>query len=144
MLGLVDHGMGLESSNAQDVSVVEDLKRLEVIESFINNEGPRPLNSKIDNALLGFTNIWGLLNEHDTPLAALDIPRITKKLKKAQKKLQARYDEYKRRFIRDKNGDLVLPILGTTQYGIGETMTSMTTNINKSQKYSYGYAKLKI
>ena len=31
VLGLVDHGMDLESSNAQDASVVEDLKRLEVI-----------------------------------------------------------------------------------------------------------------
>jgi hypothetical protein len=131
VLGLVDHGMGLESSNALDASVVEDLKRLEVIESFINNEGPRPLNSKIDNALLGVTNIRGLLNEHDTTLAALDIPRIAKKLKKAQKKLQARYDEYKRRFIRDENGDPVLPILGTTQDGIGQTRTAMTTSVNR-------------
>jgi hypothetical protein len=112
VLGLVDHGMGLESSNTQDVSVVENLKLLEVIQSFLNHEGPRPLNSKIDNALLGVTNIRGLLNEHDTTLAALDIPRITKKLKKSQKKLQARYDEYKRRFIRDENGDPVIPIIG--------------------------------
>jgi len=78
VLGLVDHAMGLESSNAQEASVVKDLKRLEVLESFINNEEPRPLNSKIENALLGVTNIRGLPNEHDTTLAALDIPRITK------------------------------------------------------------------
>jgi hypothetical protein len=119
VLGLVDHGVGLEASNAQDASVVEDLKLLEVIEFFLNNERPRPLNSKVDNALLGVTNIRGLINEHDTTLAALDIPRITKKVEKAQNKLQARYDEYKRRFLRDENGDLVLPILGTTQDGIG-------------------------
>jgi hypothetical protein len=43
VLGLVDNGIGLESSNAQDASVVEDVKRLEVMQSFINNEGPRPL-----------------------------------------------------------------------------------------------------
>ena len=85
MLGLVDHGMGLESSNVQDTFVVEDLKRLEVIESFINNEEPRSLNSKIDNALLGVTSIRSLLKEHDTTLAALEIPRITKKLKKLKR-----------------------------------------------------------
>jgi len=135
--------MGFESSNALDASVVEDLKLLEVIESFLNNEGPRPLNSKVDNALLGVTNIRGLINEHDTTLAALDIPRITKKVEKAQNKLQARYDEYKRRFIRDENGDPVMPILGTTQDGISHTRTSMTTSVNR-KKYSYGYAKLKL
>ncbi len=104
-----------------DASVVEDIKRLEVISLFLLDEGPRPLNSKIDNALLGVTNIRGLLQEHDTPLEHLDRPKIRTKLGKAQKKLQARYDAYIRRFIRDENGDRVLPVLGTTRDGIGQT-----------------------
>ena len=124
MLGLVDHGMGLESSNAQDATVIEDLKRLEVISQFLLDEGPRPLNSKIDNSILGVTNIRGLLREHDTPLENLDRLKIRTKLRKAQKKLQARYDAYKRRFIRDENGDRVLPVNGTTRDGIGQTRTS--------------------
>jgi hypothetical protein len=89
VLGLVDHGMGLESSNAQDATVIEDLKRLEVISQFLDDEGPRPLNSKIDNSILGVTNIRGLLREHDTPLENLDRIKIRTKLRKAQKKLQA-------------------------------------------------------
>jgi hypothetical protein len=87
-LGLVDHGSGLEASNALDASVVEDIKRLEVISVFLLDEGPRPLNSpttNIDNALLGVTNIRGLLQEHDTPLEHLDRPKIRTKLRKAQK-----------------------------------------------------------
>ena len=95
VLGLVDHGMGLESSNAQDATVIEDLKRLEVKSQFLLDEGPRPLNSKIENSVLGVTNIRGLLREHDTPLENLDRLRIRTKLRKAQKKLQARYDAYK-------------------------------------------------
>ena len=124
VLGLVDHGMGLESSNAQDATVIEDLKRLEVISQFLLDEGPRPLNSKIDNSILGVTNIRGLLREHDTPLENLDRLKIRTKLRKAQKKLQARYDAYKRRFIRDENGDRVLPLIGTTRDGIGQTRTA--------------------
>jgi hypothetical protein len=124
VLGLVDHGSGLEASNALDASVIEDLKRIEVIYEFLLDEGPRPLNSKIDNALLGVTNIRGLLRDHDTPLENLDRPKIRTKLRKAQKKLQARYDAYKRRFIRDENGDRVLPVLGTTRDGIGQTRTA--------------------
>ena len=67
VLGRVDHGHGLEASNAVDASVVEDLKRLEYIKAFIDNNGPRPFNAKIDNSLLGATNISGLLEDHDTP-----------------------------------------------------------------------------
>ena len=124
LLGLVDHGMGLESSNAQTATVIEDLKRLEVISQFLLDEGPRPLNSKIDNSVLGVTNVRGLLREHDTPLENLDRIKIRTKLRKAQKKLQARYDAYKRRFIRDENGDRVLPLIGTTRDGIGQTRTA--------------------
>ena len=120
VLGLVDHGMGLEASNAADASVIEDLKRIEVIEQFLEGDGPRPLNSKIDNALLGVTNIKGLLRDHETPADALDEVRIKKKLEKATKKLQAKYREYTRRFIKDEAGDPVLPILGVTKDGIGQ------------------------
>ena len=123
-LGLVDHGMGLEASNAHDASVIEDLKRLDVIERFLAEEGPRPLNSKIDNALLGVTNIRGLLREHDTPVGALDEARVAMKIEKAKKKLQAKYREYRRRFIQDERGDRVLPILGVTKDGIGQTRTA--------------------
>jgi len=49
VLGLVDHGMGLESSNVRDATVIEDLKRLEVISKFRLDEAPRPLKNKIDN-----------------------------------------------------------------------------------------------
>jgi hypothetical protein len=115
----------------------------EYVSVFMFIEEPRPLNSKIDNELRGVANIRGLLNEHDdTTLAALDIPRITKKLKKAPKKLKARYDEYKRRFIRDENGEPVLPILGTAQDGIGQTKTY--DNIGKSGKIFLGICKIEI
>ena len=33
VMGFVDHGVGLEASNALDASVIEDLKRLDVIEA---------------------------------------------------------------------------------------------------------------
>ncbi len=96
VLGLVDHGRGLESSNAQDATVIEDLKRLKVISQFLLDDGPRPLNSKTDNSVLGVINIRGLLREHETPLENLDRLKIRTKLRKPQKKLQARYDAYKR------------------------------------------------
>ena len=124
VLGMVDHGMGLEASNAVDASVIEDLKRIEVIEAFLAGDGPRPLNSKIDNALLGVTNIKGLLRDHDTPADALDEPRINKKLEKAKNKLQAKYREYTRRFIKDETGDPVLPILEVTKDGIGQVRSA--------------------
>jgi len=47
VLGLVDYGFGLEASNALNASVIEDLKRIEVIYELLLDEGPRPLNSKI-------------------------------------------------------------------------------------------------
>ena len=124
VLGFVDHGVGLEASNALDASVIEDLKRLEVIEEFLDEEGPRPLNSKIDNALLGVTNIRGLLGEHDVPVGALDEPRVRAKLAKARKKLESKYNEYKRRFIKDETGDPVLPMLNVTRDGIGQVRTA--------------------
>lgn len=127
VLGFVDHGFGLEASNALDASVVEDLKRLEVIEEFLEGDGPRPLNSKIDNALLGVTNIKGLLRNHDTPIEALDEPRIRQKIAKARDKLMAKWREYRRRFIKDENGDPVLPVLGVTQDGIGQVRTAEFT-----------------
>jgi hypothetical protein len=55
VLGRVDHGHGLEASNAIDASVREDLVRLGVIKYFISGAGPRPSNAKIDNSLLGVT-----------------------------------------------------------------------------------------
>ncbi len=117
--------IGLEARNALNASVIEDIKRLEVISEFLLDEGPRPLNSKIDNSLLGVTNIRDLLRDHDTPLEHLDRPKIRTKLRKAQKKLQTRYDAYKRRFICDENGDRVVPVLGTTRDGIGQTRTAV-------------------
>ena len=124
VLGEVDHGHGLESSNAVQASVLEDLKRIELINAYIDGYGPRPFNAKIDNSLLGVTNIKGLLQNHDTPVANLDLERIRKKLKKAEKKLKRRYEEYKRRFISDSNGVHVLPVVGTTKDGIGQTSTA--------------------
>jgi len=70
-----------------DASVIEDLKRLEVILSFILEEGPRPLKSKSDNTLIGFTNIRVLLRDHDTPLDNLDCSKMCTRLRKAKKKL---------------------------------------------------------
>ena len=127
VLGFVDHGVGLEASNAADASVIEDIKRLDVIQEFLEGDGPRPLNSKIDNALLGVTNIRGLLREHETPRGALDIPRIERKLRKARDKLDAKYRGYRRRFIKDQNGDPVLPILNTTMDGLGQVRTAQFT-----------------
>jgi hypothetical protein len=104
--------------------VIEDHKRVEVMSQFLLNEGPRPLNSNIDSSVLGVTNIRGLFREHDTPLENLDHPKIRTKLRKAQKKLHAHYDTYKRRFIRDENGDRILPLIGTTRDGIVQTQTA--------------------
>ena len=124
VLGEVDHGHGMEASNALQASQLEDLKRIEVIEAFLDGNGPRPFNSKIDNSLLGVTNIRGLLQDHDTPVATLDMPKIRSKLAKAKAVLQRKYDEYKRRFIRDENGVHVLPVPGVTMDGIGQRRTA--------------------
>jgi hypothetical protein len=47
VLGRVDHGHGLEASNAIDAKVREDLVRLGVIKDIISGVGPRPFNAKI-------------------------------------------------------------------------------------------------
>ncbi len=124
MLGLVDHGTVLKAINALDASVIEDRKRIEVIYEFLFDEGPRPLNSKIENALFGVTNIREILRYRETTIKNLDRTNIRTKLRKAQKKLQSRYDAYKRRFIRDENGDRVLPLFGSTHDDIGQTRTA--------------------
>ena len=124
VLGEVDHGHGMEASNALQASQIEDLKRIEVIEEFLDGVGPRPFNAKIDNSLLGVTNIRGLLRDHETPVANLDVPKIRTKLTRAKAKLQRRYAEYKRRFIRDENGNHVLPVPGVTMDGIGQKNTA--------------------
>jgi hypothetical protein len=46
VLRRVDHGHGLEASNAIDASVREDLVRLRLIKDFISGAGPRPFNAK--------------------------------------------------------------------------------------------------
>ncbi len=40
VIGLVDHGMGLESSNALEATVIETLKRLKVIYQFCLTKVP--------------------------------------------------------------------------------------------------------
>jgi hypothetical protein len=50
----------------------------------MNGTGPRPFNSKIDNSLLGATNISGLLKTHDTPASSLDEDRILEKIKEGE------------------------------------------------------------
>ena len=105
----MDHGHGLEAANAVDASVVEDLKRLEYIKDFIEGNGPRPFNAKIDNSLLGATNISGLLEDHDTPASSLDKDRILAKVAHAKKMLDARRNVYNRMFIRDINGGTSIP-----------------------------------
>ncbi len=87
MLRLVVNGVGLESRNALDATAIEDLKRLEVISQFLLDEGLMPLNSKIENSVLGVTNIRVLLREHDNLLQNLDGLKIRTKLRKALKKL---------------------------------------------------------
>ena len=85
VLSRADHGHGLEAANAPDASVVEDLKRIELINEFLDGEGPCIFNSKIDNALLGVTNVRGILGDEDTPVGDLDVQRIKEKLAKATK-----------------------------------------------------------
>jgi hypothetical protein len=133
VLGRVDHGHGLEASNAVDASVVEDLKRLEYIQDFINGTGPRPLNAKIDNSLLGATNISGLLKTHDTLPSSLDSERILAKLKKAKSMLDGKRNAYLRLFIKNSNGAPVLPRVGATKDGIGQVRTAQfSQNMRKT------------
>eukprot|EP00873_Tetraselmis_striata_P019558 jgi/Tetstr1/439822/TSEL_028233.t1 len=84
VLGRVDHGHGLEESKAIDASVREDQVRLDVIEDFLNGNGSRPFNAKIDNILLGVSYISGLLGAHNRPLAQLDVPGLEQKLADAR------------------------------------------------------------
>ena len=124
VLGEVDHGHGLEASNALQASLLEDLKRIEIIEEFLEGDGPRPLNAKIDNSLLGVTNIEGLLGPHDRPVEDLNVERIMSKLNKAKRKLQRSYENYKKRFIKDENGVPALPAPNVTRDGIGQVRTA--------------------
>ena len=133
ILGEVDHGHGLEASNAVQASLIEDLKRIDLIEDFIAGTGPRPFNAKIDNSLLGVTNIRGLLRDHDTPVNMLDTDQIRLKLGKAKSKLQRRYAEYKRQFIRDEAGNSVLPVPGVTRDGIGQKRTAEFSQARRKQ-----------
>jgi hypothetical protein len=100
VLGRVDHCHGLESSNAIDASVREDLVRLSVVKDFISGARPRPFNAKIGNSLLGVTNISGLLGAHNKPVGQLDVPALMEKLAKARKVLIPKRGEYLRKFIR--------------------------------------------
>ena len=106
--------------------------------AFLDEEGPRPLNSKSDNALLGVTNIRGLLGEHDVPVGALDEPRVRAKKAKARKKLESKYNEYTRRFIKDETGDPVLPVLNVTKDGVGQVRTAQfsATILRKGDIYN--------
>ena len=134
VLSRADHGHGLEAANAADANVVDNLKRLELIDAFMDGEGPRLFNSKIDNALLGVTNVRGILGDEDTPVGDLDVPRIKEKLASATKKFQAKWREYERLFIKDEDGDPVLPVPGVARNGLGQVHTGeLTANQRKTR-----------
>ena len=136
VLGEVDHGHGNEASNAMQASIREDLVRIAYILDFLDGDGPRPLNAKLDNSLLGVTSIKGLLRNHDTPVEELNDQRIKTRLNKAKKTLERRYEAYRRRFIKNDGGLHVLPLAGTTKDGIGQTRTaevSQTVRRNRVQ-----------
>jgi hypothetical protein len=50
VLGRVDHGHGLDASNAIYASAREDLACLSVIKNFISGVGPQPFNANIDKS----------------------------------------------------------------------------------------------
>ena len=128
VLGRVDHGHGMEASNALDASVLEDLKRMEYVLRFLNGTGPRVFNSKIDNSLLGVTNISGLLKDHDIPAEDLNVPALKRKLGRAQRKLKLKWKAYQKLFIRDRVRKVpVLPRVGTTKDGIGQVRTAQVS-----------------
>ena len=94
---------------------------MEYVLRFLDGTGPRVFNSKIDNSLLGVTNISGLLKEHDTPVEDLNVPALRRKLGKAQRKLKLKWKAYQKLFIRDRNRKVhvLRPRVGTTKDGIG-------------------------
>lgn len=131
VLGRVDHGHGLEASNAVDASVVEDLERLDAIEAFLNGAGPRVFNSKIDNSLLGITNVSGLIGRHDQTPADLDVAAIRRKLDVARRRLIAKRRAYERLFIKDADGNPILPRAGVTRDGLGQRTTGELSRHNR-------------
>eukprot|EP00873_Tetraselmis_striata_P025985 jgi/Tetstr1/446249/TSEL_033793.t1 len=134
VLGRVDHGHGLEASNAIDASVREDQVRLDVIEDFLNGNGPRPFNAKIDNILLGVTNVSGLLGAHNRPLSQLDVPALRRKLVEAHAVLGRKRGAYTRKFMRDEVGRRVLPEPGVTEDGLGQTRTAQLTQPQRAAR----------
>ena len=134
VLGRVDHGHGLEASNAIDASVREDLVRLSVIKDFILGVGPRPFNAKIDISLLGVTNISGLLGAHNKPVGQLDIPALMEKLAEARKVLSRKRREYLRKFIKDERGRRVLPKPGVTKDGLGQLNTAQLSQAQRAAR----------
>ena len=92
---------------------------------FLEGVGPRPYNSKVDNSLLGVTNISGLLKNHDTPADQLDVQALKKKLGRTQAKLKRKWNAYQKMFVKDRNRNVrVLPRPGTTRDGIGQLRTA--------------------
>jgi len=134
VLGRVDHGHGLEASNAIDASVREDLVRLNVIKDFISGVGPRPFNAKIDNSLLGVTIISGLLGAHNKPVGQLNVPALMEKLAEARKVLRRKRAEYLRKFIKDERGRRVLPKPGVTKDGLGQLKTAELTQARRAAR----------
>lgn len=134
VLGRVDHGHGLEASNAIDASVREDQVRLDVIDSFLSGTGPRPFNAKIDNSLLGVTNVSGLLGGHDKPLSQLNIPTLRDKISKARAVLGRKRAAYTRKFMKDAQGNRVLPRVGVTHDGLGQKKTAELSQVQRAAK----------
>jgi hypothetical protein len=93
VLGRVDHGHGLEASNATDASVREDLVRLNAIEAFISGVRPLPFNAKIYNSLLGVTDISRLVGDHNKPVGQLNVPALMEKLAEAREVLNRKRRE---------------------------------------------------
>eukprot|EP00873_Tetraselmis_striata_P022879 jgi/Tetstr1/443143/TSEL_003232.t1 len=134
VLGRVDHGHGLEASNAIDASVREDQVRLDVIEDFLNGNGPHPFNAKIDNSLLGVTNVSGLLGAHNRPLSQLDVPALRRKLAEARAVLGRKRGAYTRKFMRDEVGRRDLPKPGVTEDGLGQTRAAQLTQPQRAAR----------
>lgn len=134
VLGRVDHGHGLESSNAIDASVREDQIRLDVIDKYLLGNGPRPFNAKIDNSLLGVTNISGLLGPHTRPLNQIDVVRVRGKIDRANILLKSKWNDYRRKFMLDNRGRRVLPQVGVTEDGLGQKKTAELTQAQRAAK----------
>jgi hypothetical protein len=134
VLGRVDNGHGLEASNAIDASVREDLVRLNVIKYFISGAGPRPFNAKIDNSLLGVTNISGLLGAHNKPVGQSNVPVLMEKFAEARNVLNRKRGEYLRKFIKDERGRRVLPKPGVTKDWIGHINTAQLSQAQRAAR----------